>query len=173
MKLPLALLALAISLLGADLSHVKRVYLLPMGSGADQHLANHLTITGTFAVVADPKLADAVFTDRLGKAFEERFEELYPPPPPPPAPAPPEEAEEKKSGDSEEPAKADEKSKLGNRPMRSSSAGSRGTLFLVDAKSKTVLWSTYDEPKDTSPAKLDESAKRKVERLRKDLGIVK
>ena len=171
MKLPLALLALAVSLLGADLSHVKRVYLLPMGSGADQHLANHLTITGTFAVVADPKLADAVFTDRLGKAFEERFEELYPPPAP--APAPTEKAEEKKSGDSEEPDKTDEKSKLGNRPMRSSSAGSRGTLFLVDAKSKTVLWSTYDEPKDSSPARLDESAKRKVERLRKDLGIVK
>ena len=171
MKLPLALLALAISLLGADLSHVKKVYLLQMGSGADQHLANHLTITGTFAVVADPKLADAVFTDRLGKAFEERFEELYPPPAP--APALTEKAEEKKSGDSEEPDKTDEKSKLGNRPMRSSSAGSRGTLFLVDAKSKTVLWSTYDEPKDSSPARLDESAKRKVERLRKDLGIVK
>ena len=63
------------------LAEVKRVYLLPMSGGLDQYLANRLTKVGRFEVVTDPANADAVFTDRLGPAFEDKWNELYPPPP--------------------------------------------------------------------------------------------
>ena len=70
------------------LPEVKTVYLLPMGSGLDQYLANWLTRIGRFEVVTDPAKADAIFTDRLGTAFEEKWKEMYPPPEPPkPEPA--------------------------------------------------------------------------------------
>src|SRR5438128_11988597 len=64
--------------LGANISQVQSVYLLPMAGGLDQFLANRLT--GVFRVVTDPKLADAVFTDRLGEPFEQKLAELYPKP---------------------------------------------------------------------------------------------
>src|SRR5438105_4290906 len=62
------------------LPEVKRVYLLPMTSGLDQYIANWLTKAGRFEVVTDPANADAIFTDRLGPAFEQKWAELYPPP---------------------------------------------------------------------------------------------
>ena len=77
--------------LGAErpgLRQVQTVYLMPMGYGLDQYLANRLTAEGVFEVVTDPKRADAVLTDQLGVGFERRFDELYPrekPPPPPEA----------------------------------------------------------------------------------------
>src|SRR5688500_13830221 len=66
-----------------DLMEVREVYLLPMSGGLDQYLANRLTREGRFEVVTDPKNADAVFTDRLGPAFEDKLKELYPRPPKP------------------------------------------------------------------------------------------
>src|SRR5687768_12375336 len=66
------------------LMNVKTVYVMPMGRGLDQYLANHLTQNRIFDVVTDPALADAVLSDRLGPAFEQAFAELYPPPPPEP-----------------------------------------------------------------------------------------
>ena len=37
-----------------------------MSHGLDQYLANRLTNEHVFQVVTDPKLADAVFSDRVG-----------------------------------------------------------------------------------------------------------
>src|SRR5438128_12472019 len=64
--------------LGANISQVQSVYLLPMSGGLDQYLANRLS--GVFRVVTDPKLADAVFTNQLGETFEQQLAKLYAPP---------------------------------------------------------------------------------------------
>ncbi len=57
------------------LQSVKSVYLFPMRNGFDQYLAGRLTEQHLFQVVADPKAADAVFTDRVGPSFEQMFNE--------------------------------------------------------------------------------------------------
>ena len=51
---------------------------------------------------------------------------------------------------------------------RSTFSAGRGTLFLV-SKSKQILWSTYQPPKDVSPKHLDRAARKSVEQLKKDL----
>ncbi|MBM3744478.1 MAG: hypothetical protein FJW34_01620 [Acidobacteria bacterium] len=153
----------------AELSQVRSVYLLPMGGGLDQHLANRLTNAAVFQVVTDPKKADAVFTEHLGPVLEGRLDEWFPEPPPPAAEA------SKKA----EPTK-EEKKKEAAQPVvevptappvvRSTAFGrGKGTLFLVDAKTRVVLWSIYEKPKDTQPATLDRTARRIVERLQRDL----
>jgi len=54
--------------------------------------------------------------------------------------------------------------------VRSTSFGrGKGTVFLVDAKTRAVLWSIYEKPKDTQPATLDRTAGRIVESLQRDL----
>ncbi len=140
----------------ARLAGVRSVYLLPMANGLDQHLANRLTNLGVFQVVTDPQKAEAVFTDRLGEAFETRLNELYPPP------------VEKKE---EEEEATDAKKELKQPPPPSSAfTRGKGTLFLVDVKSRNVLWSIYERPKNTTSGELDRSAERIAQRLKKDLG---
>jgi len=46
------------------------VYILPMGHGLDQHIANRLTREHVVEVVADSARADALLTDRLGGPLE-------------------------------------------------------------------------------------------------------
>src|SRR5437867_3801980 len=60
----------------ADLSSVHSVYILPMARGLDQYLANRLTGEHIFQVVTDPKLADAVFTERIGEPFQAQMQNL-------------------------------------------------------------------------------------------------
>jgi len=134
----------------AELSQVQSVYLLPMGSGLDQYLANRLTAQQVFQVVTDPQKADAIFTDQIGIGFEKRLEELYRPPAP--------EKTEKDEVAREEP------------PVRFSSFGrGKGNLFLVDRKSRRVIWSVYERPRSSTPDDLDRAGQRVVERLKKDL----
>ena len=57
---------------------VQSVYILRMGNGLDQYLANHLTREKLMRVVTDPKLADFILTDRLGDTFQAKYDELYP-----------------------------------------------------------------------------------------------
>jgi hypothetical protein len=130
----------------ADLSQVQSVYLLPMGSGLDQYLANRLTQAGLFQVVADPKKASAVFTERLGEAFEERLQAI--------SPAAPVKTDENEAKDSQTPVR------------QSSFGGGKGTLFLVDVASRSVLWSTYQKPRNTTPAEMDRTARHIVEQLK-------
>ena len=133
---------------------VNSVYLMPMSNGLDQFMANRIAAAGVFRVVADPKRADAVVTDRLGEAFEKRMDELFPPP----APQPPEADEDKtKKKEDEEPVK-----------MFSSGRG-KGNIFLVDAKTRQVLWSAYQLPKNSTPGEMNRIAGRIVGRLQKDL----
>src|SRR5260221_9315225 len=86
MKLFVLAALASIIALGASspqLMQVQAVYILPMGSGMDQFLANRLTRFGKMQVVTDPQHADAILTDRLGEVFEKKLDELYPPPAPP------------------------------------------------------------------------------------------
>lgn len=155
---------------GAQLANVHSVYLLPMGSGLDQYLANRITAAGLFQVVTDPKKADAVFTDRIGEGLEARLAELYPEPPkaqpaePKPAPAAAKTDEETKP---QTPAEA--KPKESSAPRISSFGKGKGTIFLVDPRSRVVLWSVYERPKNSSSPELDRTAGHIVERLQRKL----
>ena len=70
----------AVLLCGADLAGVKTVYVMPMSRGLDQYLASRLTADHVFQIVTDPKLADAVLTDRIGEAFQIQLESFSPDP---------------------------------------------------------------------------------------------
>ena len=143
------------------LGEIKTVYLLSMTNGLDQYLANRLTKTGRLEVVTDPANADAVFTDRLGPAFEQRWAELFPPPP---APTPAADAA-KKTGTSDNPVDFSTPS-----PARISSFGrSRGNVFLVSRKTGSVVWSHYRLPSNSRPGSLDKLADSIVDRLGDDL----
>lgn len=132
---------------------VGRVYVLPMGSGLDQYLANHLTRHG-YEVVTDPKLADTWITDRLGESFEQRVYELAPPPPPPP----------KEKGAKEEDGQLFVPFHAGVRPVSTFSRG-RGNVYFVSVQERNVLWSTYLRPENTRPDTMDDVAAGIVKRL--------
>ena len=157
------LLFLALS--NPDLQKVHTVYLLSMSNSMDQYLANRLTTEGVLQVVTDPNLADAVLTDRLGIAFEERLKQLYPPPAPPPPPDKDKEKDKDSKKSLADALKTDEavqRNIMGSRPAR-------GNFFLVDRHSKQVVWSIYSPAKDTSSHQLSVTAVRVVEHLKKDL----
>ncbi len=156
-------------------SKVNTVYILPMSHGLDQHIANRLTREHVVEIVADPSRADALLTDRLGAPLEYQLEKLHP------TPKPPDENAESQAGkdadsqagkDDSDTTSAPRSAKLmtNEGPPRASTFGAgKGTLFLVDAHSRTILWSVYERPKRTSPDELDHTAKRVVTRLKQDL----
>ena len=138
----------------AELSQVQFIYLLPMGSGLDQYMANWLVRENVYRVVTDPQKADAVLTDQIGVPLQEKLLELYPPPPPP---EPPEDEKKKDEGG----LKGDL-----SKPRSTFSRG-RGNVFLVDLKSRRVLWSIYERPKNSLPDELDKTSQRIVRQLKK------
>ncbi len=150
----------------AGLTQVQTVYLMPMGYGLDQYLANRLTSESVFNVVTDPKRADAVLTDQLGGGFERRFDELFRRPEPVAEHAPP--PPEKKGKEMDAEAIAQLKLTSGQPPISSFSRG-KGNIFLVDIKTRQVLWSLYERPKKILPDELDRTSGRIVLRLKKDL----
>jgi hypothetical protein len=184
-----------------ELLKIKTVYFLPMGNGLDQYLANWLTRTGRFEVVTDPALAEAVFTDRLGAAFEASMKELYPP-------AEPEAESENQTTDAtapenagatkvvdpktlesvepkttlsstaaarraaQEKADADFAAATRQQPSRISSWGrSKGNLFLVDRTSRKVIWSFYGRPSNTMPDQMDRLAEQISRKLHSDVRV--
>ncbi|MCS6952054.1 MAG: hypothetical protein RMK57_01370 [Bryobacterales bacterium] len=155
--------ALAVAGSAAGLGEIQSVYLLPMTAGLDQYLANHLTGEAVLRVVADPKRADAVFTDRLGEEFERRLEELYASQPPAPI-APAAQEGETKGESARQGAQAEPR-------VRFSSFGrGRGNVFLVEVRTRAVIWSAWEKPKDSTPEELDRAARRLVARLKRALG---
>ena len=126
----------------------------------DQFLANRLTTMGVFQVVTDPQKADALITDRIGEAFQAKYDELYPPP------APPKPVKDEKS------AKDDKKKDdLSDGPVTrlSSFNTGKGNFFIVDRKSRNVLWSIYERSQNSTPGELTKTAERVVKRLKTDL----
>ena len=147
-------------LLGANLPAVRSVYVMPMSQGMDQFLANRLAGQHVFQVVSDPKLADAVLTDRIGPALNTSLEEIAPT-------AQPVAAEDKDAKDArKEPAAMN---KLDNPSLASTFGRGKGTFFLVAAKSREVLWSTFEVPKNSTAGELDRTASDIVSRLMRDL----
>ena len=142
----LAVMLLPAGVFGADMSGVKTVYLLPMSSGLDQYLAVRLTTASVLQVVADPRNADAVLTDHIGQSFEDRLDEMYGTKP---------KSEDDNNGSTTQFARI------------TSGARSRGAIFLVNRKTRDVLWSAYEPPKGTAPADLNRTADRIAEKLAK------
>jgi hypothetical protein len=192
----------------ADLSTARTVYVLSMSRGLDQYLVNRLTSEHVFQVVTDPKLADVIFTDHVGEAFQAQLELISPTPVPEEeedAPA----AKTDKAGKGDKPGKTDKADTGGkagkadkadkggkadkgdkdpdaagqvdnplftkpvnalvNPALTSTFGRNKGTLFLVDAKSREVVWSVYDPPKTFSGKEMDHTASDIVNRLKKDL----
>jgi hypothetical protein len=167
MRLCLLLCACAALLPAAELAGVRSVYFLPMARGLDQYLANRMAGERLFQVVTDPKVADAVFTDRIGEGFQAQMETMLPLPPP--TTSQPAKKDEDKPDASSSPLPTDTVNKLSNPAMNSSFGRARGTIFLVDVKSHQVLWSTYDPPRSSSPKDLDRTASDIVSRLKRAL----
>ncbi len=170
----------------AELTGVRTVYLMPMGHSLDQFIANRLTRMHVLQVVTDPAKADTIFTDQVGASLEDRLKDLYPPPPSPEAKDAAKEKEAAKEAAAKEKAEKPEKqsappaqgspSLLGDTVNKADKAGimgvsgrGRGTIFLVDVKSRQVLWSAFEKPKNSSPHELDHTAERVVKLLKEDL----
>ena len=131
-----------------------QVYVLPMAGGLDQYLADWLTREKVMQVVTDPKAADLIMTDRLGEAFEQKLAQIRPPDV---------RTDEKKDQKSESktagaPAPADS-------PHAFRSSGSRGTIFLVNTKSRQVVWSDHEKPPASSDAGLSREAEHVAKKL--------
>src|SRR5262249_50036208 len=165
--------------------------------GLDQYLANHLTNGHVFQVVTDPKLADTILTDQIGEGFQAKLDELFPPEvekpaepekpatpqkpatpaapaATPAAPAPPEKKTKSQKPESTLPPEAqallgDTVNKLASPANNSSFGRAKGIVFLVDAKSRLVIWSSYDPPKDATSKELDRAAFDVVNRIKRDL----
>lgn len=121
---------------------VRSVYILPMTGGLDQYLAGTITRGHIMIVVANPKTADAVLTDHLGESFEQQMDQI---------------AGRDKDGKDKD---GKDKDTTSHPSFRSGSA--KGTVFLVDAKSRQVLWSDYEKPSRRS---LDREAERIAKQL--------
>jgi len=162
---------------GTDLAAVKNVYLLKMSKGLDQYLANRITNEHLFQIVTDPKMADAIFTDQIGEGFEAKMNDLFPPPEPEEKPEPPPKPEKAEKGAKADatasvepiPFLSDTVNKLENPSSMGTFGRAKGTVFLVDAKTKQVVWSTYDLPKDATSKQLDRTAFDIVSRMKKEL----
>jgi hypothetical protein len=129
-----------------DISKVRTVYILGMSSGLDQYLANRLTSDGVVWIVLDPARADAILTDRLDDAFWSWLNGRYP-----------------LVSKAPVPAQADD---LRAKDLMGSNVKNKGNVFLVDPKSRLVLWSCYDQAKRESPDDLDRVALRVTKRLK-------
>jgi len=152
-----------------ELTAVRTVYILPMSRGMDQFLADRLTTAHAVQVVSDPQTADAVFTDHLGENFEQSMETLYP------KPAPQKAADDKAADNKEETKKADQSQAsqvaatadkaAATAPISTFGRG-RGTFFLVDRRTRNVLWSTYQRPKGMHPDELRHTADAVVKQFK-------
>jgi hypothetical protein len=140
-----ASLACVCGAIGADFRGVKTVYLLPMSGGLDQYLAVRLTNGEILQVVTDPQKADAIFTDHVGETFEKSLDDLY----------------------GAVPKDADNKASTPDFARVGGGQRSRGTFFLVDRKTRDVVWSDEEAPKGTSPTEMRRIAERVSGRLAK------
>lgn len=117
----------------------RSVYIFPMAGGLDQYLAQWLTRDHVMQVVTDAKLADTVLTDRLGDAFEQKLAEIHP--------------------------KDDKKTDTAT-PNVFRAGRARGTVFLVDPKSRRVIWSDYERVPGSNS---NDSLNRQAERIAKKM----
>src|SRR5271165_6912586 len=158
MKLFFVFLAMGLAEAGEprpELAEIKTVYLLPMTYSLDQFLAIRLTKGGVLQVVTDPKKADAIISDHIGATLEEKMNSLF--------------GEQKavKADGTDDKDKDKDKSTYGNGPMAGGTR-SKGAVFLVDPKTRNVLWSDYVRPKNSQPDELNHVADKIATQLEKD-----
>jgi len=149
----------------ASLAEVKSVYLFPMSNGLDQYLADRLTRDHVFQVVTDPKMADAVITDKLGMGFQAELLKARPDLLPPP---PPKKSDDKDKDKDKDEAKKDDQPQDLTPPVNSFHT-TQGTIFLVQAKTQQVLWSTYQRPSNHTPKEMEKTAAKIASLLQKDV----
>jgi len=147
-------------------SSVRTIYILPMGHGLDQYVANRLTREHVLDVVADAARADAILTDTLGKPLESELEKLHPTPKPHEQDA--DSDSDSEDSDNLQPSRSRRTFTSSETPISTFARG-KGTLFLVDAHSRAVLWSVYERPAKATPDELDHTARHVVDRLKRDL----
>jgi hypothetical protein len=138
---------------GAQLRDVKTVYLYPMMGGFDLLLAQELVAAHIYRVVPDPKLADAVFTDQLGEVFLYKLDHIQTPP-----------VAAKTSGSTSNMTTTPDTA-----PHGSTFSRAQGALFLVDIKSKEVVWTTFQKPKNITSPELHKTALKTVKQLELDI----
>jgi hypothetical protein len=161
-SITLAATGAAFAQANAELSQVQTVYIMPMANGFDQYLANRLRSAGNVRVVTDMNKADAVFTDKIGVAFESRIQEIE------------DEAKEKEALSKPVAVTKEGETPASNRdfkfaPRMVSAIGrGRGTFFLVDRRSRMVLWSIYSKPKNMQPDTLNRNAAKVAEQFSND-----
>ena len=150
----LALLAVfAVSTVAqAQLKQVQTVYLLPMGSGLDQYLATRMVERHLFQVVTDPQRADAIIVDRIGEALEEKLAQLYP------------DEKQKAEKDTEKERKIGEPGSAQRMGSTNLQRG-KGTLFLVDRRTHTILWSIYSPSRSTRASDVNRNAESIAKKL--------
>jgi hypothetical protein len=148
----LTLSLLAVPLGQAQIREAQPVYFWPMQYALDQYLAEAVNTAGVLTVTFDPKLAGAIMTERIDSNFLEAMEELFP--------ANKEAKDESgKKNDSIEGDFAIARTK--NRPQ----ARPQGTLFLVDVKTRRVIWSSYRGELKPDSKDLHKEARRVVEEI--------
>jgi hypothetical protein len=135
-----------------ELLEVKTVYLLPMTYSLDQFLAIRLTKGGILQVVTDPNLADAILSEHIGTSLDEQMKSLY---------------GEKKTDSADK----DKATSFGG-PMAGGTR-SKGAVFLVDRKTRNVIWSDYVRPKNSQPDELNHTADKIAGQLEKDKKVKK
>jgi hypothetical protein len=126
-----------------ELAQVRSVYLMKMGLGLDQYLSQRLVERNIVTVVTDAALADAFFTDHLGRSFEMEFRRLT--------------AVAEEEGDEKS---TKEKSDALWEATRSTFGRGRGNIFLVERASGAVLWSLYERPKNGQADEMNRTAGR-------------
>jgi hypothetical protein len=144
-----------------ELAEVKTVYLLPMSYSLDQFLAIRLTKGGVVQVVTDPNKADAILSDHIGASLEDKLKSMY---------------GEQKAAEVVDPAAKDKDAKDKDKASQSTFAAgpmaggsrSKGAIFLVDRKTRNVVWSDYVRPKNAQPDELHHVADRIANQLEKD-----
>lgn len=159
MKLFLFLTALSLAEAGEprpELAEIKTVYLLPMTYSLDQFLAIRLTKGGVVQVVTDPKKADAVISDHIGTSLEEKMNTLYG-----------EQKAEVAADIEKDKDKDKDKNSFGSAPMAGGTR-TKGAVFLVDRKTRNVLWSDYVRPKSAQPDELSHVADKIAGQFEKD-----
>lgn len=162
MRAVCALLCLGILPAGAaeapEAAGIRTVYLMRMANSFEQYLANHLAKSKIYEVVTDPARAEAVLTDRVGMALQDELATLL-------TPAVSQEVKQAEEADQSESGGGMKGDTYQVRP--SSFSRGRGNIFLVDLKTRSVLWSTYERPRNSTPDSLDKAAKNVISRLTK------
>jgi hypothetical protein len=139
-----------------ELMEVKTVYLLPMTYSLDQFLAIRLTKGGILQVVTDPNLADAILSEHIGTSLEDQMKSLY---------------GDKKAAAGDDKDKDDKGTSFAG-PIAGGTR-SKGAVFLVDRKTRNVIWSDYVRPKNAQPDELNHVADKIAAQLEKDKKVKK